>query len=273
LRTNKLQPGERKTVGELGIPPEKVHHSLENVTTIGASPKDDNDGNDTKPASTKESVELIESTTEEVVKNETIEEEPKVADTVVMKEEQKEKETNITKDEPVEEISDTTIAAQEENGKRPKVDEADAVKANENDVIEAGEKVGPSKEEADETPSLKEEPEIDAAEKTKDSETVNGTTDPTDDAAKEDDDSDVAVGKEDAAKLDQDLMVEDSDEKEDSSEATNRKVTFMFQKLLSLGGNSGQVSVKLSEEDAAGKHLFLTGKVYCTSLRANTRDF
>eukprot|EP00544_Gedaniella_sp_CCMP2646_P007177 CAMPEP_0202485920 /NCGR_PEP_ID=MMETSP1361-20130828/4611_1 /ASSEMBLY_ACC=CAM_ASM_000849 /TAXON_ID=210615 /ORGANISM="Staurosira complex sp., Strain CCMP2646" /LENGTH=615 /DNA_ID=CAMNT_0049114913 /DNA_START=232 /DNA_END=2079 /DNA_ORIENTATION=+ len=251
LRTNKLQPGERKTVGELGIPPEKVHHSLENVTTIGTSLKDDNDGNAAKPASTKESGELTESTTEEVVKNEPLEEESKVTDTVVLKEEQLEKETQITKDEPVEEISDTTMVAKEENGKRPKVDKADAAKANESDVIEAGEKVGQSKEVADETPFLKEEQEIDAAEKNKDSETVNGTTYPTDDAAKEDDDSDVVVGKEDAAKLDQDLMVEDSDEKEDSSEATNRKVTVMFQKLLSLGGNSGQVSVKLSEEDAA----------------------
>ena len=284
MRTNKIQPGERKTVGELGIPPEKVHHSLVDVVTIGASLKDsktDNDKSDTKPAST-------ESTMEESVKHEPLEEESKVADASGSNEEkQKVEASHITEDEPVKDFSDTTKSTEEENGELTKADECDAAKVGENDVdsstgvaIEGGEKVSeseeenkPSKEQADETPSLKEEPESDAAEKSEDSETANGATAPAVDAAKEDDDSDAAVGKEDAAKLDQDLMVEDSDEKDDTSEATNRKVTVMFQKLLSLGGNSGQVSVKLSEEDAAGKLYPMPVKSYCTSSRANTRDF
>ena len=91
-------------------------------------------------------------------------------------------------------------------------------------------------------------------------------------AAKEkaDDDSDEAVGKEEAAELDRDMM-DDADSAKDSNDegqesgesedaSNNSKVTSMFQKFLSLGTNqslsvgtnqSGQIVVKVGDAASA----------------------
>ena len=70
-----------------------------------------------------------------------------------------------------------------------------------------------------------------------------------------DEDSDVVVGKEEAAELDQDLMLEDSDSDEDiaSSDGNNRKVSVMFQKLLSLSANAGQMTLRIADMDTTGR--------------------
>mmetsp|Transcript_113467 Transcript_113467/g.169738 ORF Transcript_113467/g.169738 Transcript_113467/m.169738 type:complete len:526 (-) Transcript_113467:28-1605(-) len=72
-----------------------------------------------------------------------------------------------------------------------------------------------------------------------------------------DDDSTEAAGKEEAAEQDRDMM--DDGEKSESIEPVDPsnagKVTSMFQKILSLGGGStsGQVVVKVDEDDATGQ--------------------
>lgn len=70
-----------------------------------------------------------------------------------------------------------------------------------------------------------------------------------------DEDSDVAVSKEEETMLDQDLMLEDSDSDEDiaSAEGSNGKVAVMFQKLLSLSGNAGQITLKIADKDTSGR--------------------
>lgn len=70
---------------------------------------------------------------------------------------------------------------------------------------------------------------------------------PEDDKA--DDDSNEAVGKEEAAEQDRDMMGGDGDGEEEVDASTGRKVTTMFQKILSLGGQSGQVVVNVDGED------------------------
>lgn len=80
----------------------------------------------------------------------------------------------------------------------------------------------------------------------------------------EDDDSDGVAGVDDAVKLDQDLMVEDDDSDLAEIEKPNRKVSVMFQKLLHLGGSSGQVTLKISDKDTEGK--------YAKNIRRNAAD-
>ena len=69
-----------------------------------------------------------------------------------------------------------------------------------------------------------------------------------------DDDSTEAVGKEEAAERDQDMM-DENDAHDDTGEVididSNRKtkVTTMFQKILSLGTHSGQIVVKVNPEE------------------------
>lgn len=70
-----------------------------------------------------------------------------------------------------------------------------------------------------------------------------------------DTDSDEAVGKEEAAERDQDLMVDDDVEDADAATdieppatSTAEKVTEMFQRLLNLSGQSGQFAVQLPTE-------------------------
>jgi hypothetical protein len=249
LRTNKLQPGERRTVGDLGIPSEKVHHSLVDVVKIGDSPTDskaDKESqnniemneissntddkkivNDSKSVAAVESVEAAVSTADD----------NKGGDPVEGKSEAPNEQRG--EDESVEDFPDTTNGVEKESeasgsGKASGIDQ------------KAKKGLPKAEEQSDETPALNEKAATEEEKESGDSETEKGTE-------AEDDDSDAAVGKEDAAKLDQDLMVEESDEKDESPEVTNGKVTVMFQKLLSLGGNSGQVTVKVSDEDAAGK--------------------
>jgi hypothetical protein len=72
-----------------------------------------------------------------------------------------------------------------------------------------------------------------------------------------DDDSIEAVGKEEAAEQDQDMMDEgDNSETIEPVDPSNAdRVTSMFQKILSLGGTaaSGQVVVKIDEDEASGQ--------------------
>lgn len=70
-----------------------------------------------------------------------------------------------------------------------------------------------------------------------------------------DDDSTEAVGKDEASKLDQDMMEEDSPPAQSSlaTDANPRKVTAMFQKILSLGGGAGQVVVDVGDELRVGR--------------------
>lgn len=72
-----------------------------------------------------------------------------------------------------------------------------------------------------------------------------------------DDDSTEAVGKEEAAERDQDMM-DENDAVDDDANAiveidTKRKtkVTTMFQKILSLGSHSGQIVVKVNPEEGS----------------------
>jgi len=76
------------------------------------------------------------------------------------------------------------------------------------------------------------------------------------DGSSEDDDSNEAVGKEEAAEIDRDMM-SDSDESTDceSSDLTGSsgtaagKVSVMFQRLLNMGSPTGQMVVQLSNPD------------------------
>jgi hypothetical protein len=69
-----------------------------------------------------------------------------------------------------------------------------------------------------------------------------------------DDDSEEAVGKEEALELDRDMMDDDKKDspKQDGPDSLNggnaRKVTKMFQKILSLGGGAGQIVVDTGSE-------------------------
>jgi hypothetical protein len=69
-----------------------------------------------------------------------------------------------------------------------------------------------------------------------------------------DDDSTEAVGKEEAAERDQDMMDENDDIDDANAviELDNKKktkVTTMFQKILSLGSHSGQIVLKVNPEE------------------------
>lgn len=67
-----------------------------------------------------------------------------------------------------------------------------------------------------------------------------------------DDDSNEAVGKEEAAEQDRDMMDENDDNDEEIIEVTTQKstkVTSMFQKIMSLGSQGGQVIMKVGPND------------------------
>ncbi len=67
-----------------------------------------------------------------------------------------------------------------------------------------------------------------------------------------DDDSDEAVGKEEAAEQDRDLMDENDDIEEEIIEVQTKKsakVATMFQKILSLGSQGGQVILKVGADE------------------------
>lgn len=83
-------------------------------------------------------------------------------------------------------------------------------------------------------------------------------------AKSEDDDSDAVVGIDDAVKLDQDLMVEDDYSDLAETDKPNRKVSVLFQKLLHLGGSSGQVTLNISDKD--------TERKYAKNIRLNAAD-
>ncbi|KAG7359177.1 protein phosphatase 2C [Nitzschia inconspicua] len=64
----------------------------------------------------------------------------------------------------------------------------------------------------------------------------------------EDDDSTEAIGKEEASRIDQDMMDEDDTPSKQATSGVGsnpRKVATMFQKILSLGGGAGQVVVEV----------------------------
>jgi hypothetical protein len=75
---------------------------------------------------------------------------------------------------------------------------------------------------------------------------------------KADDDSNEAVGKEEAAEQDRDMMNDNENEEtmEEVDVSNTQKVTTMFQKILSLGGQAGQVVMKVGaegKEESEGK--------------------
>lgn len=286
MRTNKPKPGERKTVGDIGIPPEKIHHTLVDVVKIGdtvgdsmatvaeneeqgdsiemneissSSKKDKESVDDSKPAAVEESKgeSPVDDEKEEVeTKNGSAGGEPEA--TAAASEKEKPEATDATSVEEEKQettaVETTSVVPDATNGAEEGVlaETTDSAKAGAADTAaspDEPEAAEASKEQVDEAPALKEEPET---KESGGSKIANGTAQQ-DDSTKEDDDSDAAVGKEEAAKLDQDLLAEEPDNKDESSEVTNRKVTAMFQKLLSLGGNTGQVSVNISDEDVAGK--------------------
>jgi len=320
LRAEKPKPGEQKTVGDIPIPPEKIHHEPVDVVKIANETVDEtrSDGNaeEEEQANSiemndmsfyKDKREIVdgnkktaaeEAKEQSLVEKETADESPAdekkkegpEADSkdALVQGEQATKETLAKKGESEEKDSSTTSGANEkadasEENAIANVANSLATESNNSDMAKESDKkkspaaVGDEAEKAaksnakddsatdkpttetDEAPALKEVPET--VEKSGDLKVPNGGSKSTaaeegGDTEKEDDDSDVAVGKDDAAKLDQDLMLEDSDcDKDETSEATNRKVTVMFQKLLNLGGghSSGQVSVKIADKDTAGK--------------------
>jgi hypothetical protein len=100
-----------------------------------------------------------------------------------------------------------------------------------------------------------------------------------------DDDSTEAVGKEEASTLDQDMMDDDDAElnkANDPPDGNPRKVTTMFQKILSLGGGAGQVVVDVGSNiqpaqpgqnlgpDARQPTLVHQGRMVSTSMCSNT---
>lgn len=283
LRTNKPSPGEQKQVGDLGIPPEKIHHTLVDVVKIGESVGDSMNSVDAAPAENEaSSIEMNEISTgnkegekklgdsfkptaQAVEKMKAAlpdDDEKKDPQTKAETADEGKAESTSTEEKPsVQETEVTSDNASNTTSESNKPDAAssDSATGGEKDTnasptgsavpAEKAEATENSEEQADETPTLKENSEM------VDSKMTNGTA-KQDETTKEDDDSDAAVGKEEASKLDQDLMVEESDVKEESTEVTNRKVTVMFQKLLALGGNTGQVSVRISDEDRAGKYQY-----------------
>lgn len=123
-------------------------------------------------------------------------------------------------------------------------------------------------QEADGQTPTQDEPLKDSADKSEASssdETQQGMTDdssgPTTSSSSDDDDDDddsnEAVGKEEAAKEDQDMMdIEDDKSDEQVSWTVDpsepAKVTSMFQKILALGSSSGQIVVKVNDSDGSG---------------------
>jgi len=79
-------------------------------------------------------------------------------------------------------------------------------------------------------------------------ETSSGT-----EACTSDEDSNEAVGMEEAAELDQDLMDADADvaQEEIAVEVEPITVTTMFRKILALGSSTGQVEIKTHQDDSA----------------------
>jgi hypothetical protein len=65
-----------------------------------------------------------------------------------------------------------------------------------------------------------------------------------------DDDSKEAVGKQEAAEQDRDMMDDEAEapENEELVETTNSKVSTMFQKIMSLGSQAGQVVMSVGAE-------------------------
>lgn len=339
MRTEKPQPGERKTVSEdLPIPPEQIHYSPVDVVKIGESvvenrlddiaeeqgnciemnemsseKRDSVDGANVSDEVKKEAVDEpqeepsveketaasdvtespVEDKKEDVDETET---KPAVLAEAAPKNVQDSEDTANDASEDVDKSGENAAASAESGKEEPSTDELDTTSTAEANVsadavekdtkeppstsIETtkpaktdtppedaatGETAKDSKVGTEEAPALKEESEtMNGSAGTK---TVNGSKDTSEEGygtENEDDDSDAVVGKEDAAKLDQDLMTEDSDsEQEDPAEAKNRKVTVMFQKLLNLGGNSGQMSLRVVDSEDTGKLCRVHGSIQC----------
>ena len=302
LRTEKPKPGEQRLVGDIPIPPEKIHYDPVDVIKIGERVDEPTSSGDTKEENAN-SIELNEISSN-AKKGDNVDESKKAADeskdeSPVETETSDESASVIhEKDDKDESESKDAAAVEDEQKKKDAV--ADKIESKEKkegavttsvDAEEVAEtnnsKSGVAGHEAEEplepqgepkagsgkvadlpntaveeVSALKQEPLVDVDE-SKRSKEINGnesTNEEGDNTAKEDD-SDAAVGKDEAAKLDQDLMLEDSeDEPDEATELTNRKVTVMFQKLLSLGGSSGQVSVKIANKSAAGKLCYFVSR-------------
>ena len=281
LRAEKPQPGERRTADY--IPPEKINHDHVNVVKIGETI--DENRSDDAGEDQANSIELNEISSGDE-KRESVEAEKKFGQESKEKEKDAEKEAkeasaeeeqkkeeaaaekamepeikegvddnveNMKKEE-FDEIPTTTsngaeVSVAQEPNKAPETIIKESAEAGES-VVEISPIVGEDTKKL-ETEAGKALKTFDNGESKAATEEGEGAKE--DDAAKEDDDSNDAVGKEDAAKLDQDLMLDDSEsDKEEAAEVTNRKVTIMFQKLLSLGGNSGQMSLRIVDKETAG---------------------
>jgi hypothetical protein len=177
LRTEKPQPGERRTVGSISIPPSKEPFSFEPVTSpIGSEKK--------------------------------------------------------------EKVGPEKEEAVPETDSEPKKDSAEVEesKADENAPYETSNKI----QMGDEVEGTDNAPE-------KDAESDKNEGPAGDEAA--DDDSEEAVGKEEAAQLDQDLMNDDDIEKEVKRHEDHHagSVSGMIQKLLHMKGSSGHVVVSVGQ--------------------------
>ena len=107
----------------------------------------------------------------------------------------------------------------------------------------------------DQEGKLADEPEFHDAKtgETPEEEPTTETREEATEPAKDDDDSTDAVGKEEAAKQDRDMLDDDNGEEEKETievdPADSKNVSTMFKKILSLGGQGGQVVIKVGEED------------------------
>eukprot|EP00429_Kryptoperidinium_foliaceum_P026150 CAMPEP_0176136112 /NCGR_PEP_ID=MMETSP0120_2-20121206/69067_1 /TAXON_ID=160619 /ORGANISM="Kryptoperidinium foliaceum, Strain CCMP 1326" /LENGTH=557 /DNA_ID=CAMNT_0017471867 /DNA_START=176 /DNA_END=1849 /DNA_ORIENTATION=- len=120
-------------------------------------------------------------------------------------------------------------------------------------IITRPEDLGDAAKEAIDTAddAKKEEPaEDDKTEETSTSESTEESTEGRE-KAPADDDSNEAVGKEEAAEMDRDMMDDENDQRNGDAaedEGSPSNVTAMFQKILSIGTQTGQVLVNVGAE-------------------------
>ena len=276
LRTWKPEPGLQKTTDHIPIPEWKVHKETVKGPEIvemkemrkeereGASPerevKQEADLENSSPLKETAVMEARESpalddekATETEAEDESETPEP---DTLADKAEKpasperhgssaskEEKEETLVDQEALGEVAETEV--QEDKDEAKGVEDSEVQESTELDVAEKPTEPETEESSKTETPGLKDEGES--------SNEASGTIETEGDST--DEDSDVAVGKEEETMLDQDLMLEDSDSDEDiaSAEGNNGKVAVMFQKLLSLGGNAGQITLKIADKDTSGR--------------------
>mmetsp|Transcript_28680 Transcript_28680/g.42242 ORF Transcript_28680/g.42242 Transcript_28680/m.42242 type:complete len:595 (-) Transcript_28680:135-1919(-) len=216
LRTEKPQPGERRTTGSIPIPAARPSQALEQVKLSPQKDPAPEQTNEPAPSPSPSPLEDEEQQTTSTESKSAVDEQAEEA-----------------ADKPKDKSEDTPLKPQESASTEPPA-EGSSPKANESQEIKAN----PS----DEDSSKQEEDESENAD------------DEADEPGTADDDSQEPVGAEEAAKLDQNLEADDDTQMTDETDSAGgteqqRGVTVMLNKFMKIG-SKGQVVGTLTSTGA-----------------------